>query len=83
MAHFDQERVQPQTKTAATSSNSEEVFDIGSARASVFTTAELLENILRLLPHRCVYSAYRVCRQWQALIDSSNLLQEKLFLKPS
>ena len=51
-------------------------------RSKVFDTAELLESILRLLPHTSVCHAYRVCRQWRDLIDTSVLLQQKLFLKP-
>ncbi|CAK1360637.1 unnamed protein product [Cercospora beticola] len=59
------------------------LMKLDSVRQAVFTTAELLENIILLLPVRSIYSAYRVCNQWKALVDTSKAVKEKLFLLPS
>ncbi|KAI5361009.1 hypothetical protein Slin14017_G091840 [Septoria linicola] len=49
------------------------------ARGAVFSTVELLEMILEHLSLIYLLSA-RVCRQWKMVMESSSLLQAKLFL---
>lgn len=54
-----------------------------AARNAVFDTAELLENIVLLLPPRQVLVIKSVCRQFRTIVATSPALQEMLFLKPS
>ena len=51
-----------------------------AARQAVLQAPELLEAIISHLPLLPVFTAMRVCRCWNTLINNSPLLQKKLFL---
>jgi hypothetical protein len=52
------------------------------AANNVFETFELLEAILLLLPHRdLLVSAQRVSKRWQAVVQNSIYIQQKLFYR--
>ncbi|KAK5706098.1 hypothetical protein LTR97_001084 [Elasticomyces elasticus] len=50
---------------------------------AVFNTAELLESILLHLSPKQVFGIQRVCKQFRAIVATSILLQQKLFLRTS
>ncbi|KAL6719821.1 hypothetical protein ACLMJK_001742 [Lecanora helva] len=52
-----------------------------SASSRVLLLPELLECILQLIPPLDVLLQQRTCRTWQAVIQQSSLLQQKLFFK--
>ncbi|KAF2169079.1 hypothetical protein M409DRAFT_21090 [Zasmidium cellare ATCC 36951] len=57
--------------------------DAISACAKVFGTAELADQILLDLPLRdLLCGAQQVSRQWKDAVETSNLVQEHLFMKP-
>jgi hypothetical protein len=47
----------------------------------VFETVELLEIILYKLPIRDLLFSQRVAKQWKAVIENSQRLQEALFMR--
>jgi hypothetical protein len=51
-------------------------------RESVFGTGELLESILSFLLNKNLLCVQRVSRSWASAIDSSVILQQKMFLRP-
>lgn len=54
---------------------------VDGPRKAVFTTAELLENILLYLPPKTIFGVQRVCRQFRDVVATSAMLQEKMFLR--
>ena len=56
---------------------------MSSAVQAVVETTELLENILFFLPLYSLVTCQRVCKQFQALIGSSVVLQTELFRRPN
>ncbi|KAK5683655.1 hypothetical protein LTS10_005189 [Elasticomyces elasticus] len=52
-----------------------------ASRRAVFTTAELLENILMHTPIESVFTAQRVSTQFRDIVAKSVQLQQKLFLR--
>ena len=53
------------------------------AAQAVFGTTELLEAILTLLPLPTLLSVHAVCRSWEAVVQKSSVLQQKLFFHPA
>jgi hypothetical protein len=53
-----------------------------SAQLRVFSTAELLEQILSYVPIYELLHSQRVCRTWRAIITESPSLQQALFFRP-
>lgn len=52
-----------------------------AAAQAVLNTTELLENILVHLPNQTIITSMRVCHQFQATIQKSIMIQERLFLR--
>lgn len=73
-------RASKQATAPATAAETTIFTQVDAPRQAVFNTAELLENIILQLPVKSVYSAYRVCTQWKALVNTSKAIKEKLFL---
>lgn len=83
----------PQPKTFTTPTESEPVrwSDIAASRKSthptvapikrILETTELCENVLQYIPPRDLVLLRRVCRAINAVINTSPVLQTKLFLK--
>lgn len=61
----------------------ETVEQPGAAGAAVFDTTELLEMILVEVGMKTLLLARRVTRKWRDVIQQSDKLQKKLFLKPA
>ncbi|KAK7177548.1 F-box domain-containing protein [Paraphaeosphaeria sporulosa] len=53
-----------------------------SAKLRVFSTVELLEQILSYVPMYELLHSQRVCRTWRAIITESPALQQALFFRP-
>ena len=49
----------------------------------VYSTFELLEDILLRLPTRQILVLQRVCRLWKTTIENSNRIQQELFFQPA
>jgi len=58
-------------------------MNLDSTRRAVFTTSELLENVLSYLPPQQLFSLQRVSQQWRGVIAGFPGLQEKMFLRQS
>lgn len=52
-----------------------------AARTAVFTTVELMEQVLLALPFHDLYRVQRVSRHWKTVLATSVLLQEEMFLR--
>ncbi|KAF2208089.1 hypothetical protein CERZMDRAFT_101786 [Cercospora zeae-maydis SCOH1-5] len=76
-------RAPKKTHSPTTSPRVTRLMKVNAPRQAVLNTAELLENIILQLPVRSIYSAYRVCTQWKALVDTSKEVKKKLFLIPT
>ncbi|TKA24077.1 hypothetical protein B0A54_17863 [Friedmanniomyces endolithicus] len=50
---------------------------------AMFNTFELLESALIDVGAKTLLLPQRVCRQWSAVINSSHVLQQKLFMRPA
>ena len=76
--------IKPLTPTLSdhsTISTSPNIF-MATASEQVVDTVELLEWILLKLPTKDLLLSQRVAKQWQAVIKTSKILQEALFLRP-
>lgn len=61
--------------------SSDKVNSSATATQQALNTTELLEHILSFLPMPKIMGGTRVSRKWKAVIESSPVLQRKLFLR--
>lgn len=57
-------------------------MELNGPRQAAFQTAEILEQILIHLPFKTLWTCQRVCKQFQAMTETSPALQEIMMLRP-
>jgi hypothetical protein len=55
--------------------------ELRSARRNVFSTTELLENIISFLPVKKIFNIQCVYKRWKDVIAASPSIEEKMFLR--
>lgn len=78
----DIQKRRKQETRSSTTTRSMAFKSLTAARNAVFSTTELLENILLHLPMKTLLLAQRTCLNWRDVIKRSKPLQQALFFKP-